>query len=53
MRMTNFLQRSGIETVNDLLHCTRAELSRIPNIAGKSIAQIIQALERLGFRSKS
>ncbi len=50
LRTVNFLQFSGIATVQDLLYCKPQELLRIPNFGTKSLRQIFQALERLGFR---
>lgn len=53
IRTVNYLQRAGIETVEDLLHCTPEELLRIPNFAGKSLRLTYQALARLGFQRRA
>jgi DNA-directed RNA polymerase subunit alpha len=49
VRTTNCLEERGIFTVNDLLHCTRAELLSISNFGEKTLEEVYKALERIGF----
>jgi DNA-directed RNA polymerase subunit alpha len=49
LRVVNYLQQRQLFTVNDLLHCRREELLRIPNFAGKTLEQVYRCLARLGF----
>jgi hypothetical protein len=49
VRVVNYLQHRQIFTINDLLHCTREELLRIPNFAAKTLDQVYRCLRRLGF----
>ena len=49
VRTTNCLEERGIFTVNDLLHCTRADLLSISNFGEKTLEEVYKALERIGF----
>lgn len=49
VRTTNCLDEQGIATVGDLLKCRRADLLNIPNFGEKTLEEVLQALERLGF----
>ena len=49
VRTTNCLEERGIFTVNDLLHCTRADLLSISNVGEKTLEEVYKALERIGF----
>lgn len=49
VRTTNCLDEQGITTVEDLLRCKRADLMSIPNFGEKTLEEVYQALERLGF----
>ncbi len=49
VRTTNCLEERGIFTVNDLLHCTRADLLSISNFGEKTLEEVYHALERIGF----
>ena len=53
VRTVNYLQQRSILTVNDLLHCTREELLRIPNFAVKTLEHVYRCLERLNFVRRS
>jgi len=53
LRTVNYLQQRGIQTVNELLHCTPAELLRIPNFGAKTLEQVYRCLARLGFIRRS
>jgi hypothetical protein len=48
-RTVNRLETRNILNVNDLLHCTRAELLKIPHLGERSLEEIYGALARLGF----
>lgn len=49
VRTTNCLEERGVFTVNDLLHCTREDLLSISNFGEKTLEEVYQALERVGF----
>lgn len=49
VRTTNCLEERGIFTVNDLLHCTRADLLSISNFGEKTLEEVYKALENIGF----
>ncbi len=49
VRTTNCLEDRGIFTVNDLLHCTRDDLLAISNFGEKTLEEVYQALECVGF----
>jgi len=49
VRTTNCLEERGIFTVNDLLHCTREDLLSISNFGEKTLEEVYQALEGIGF----
>ena len=50
VRTTNCLEERGIFTVDDLLHCTRDDLLNISNFGEKTLDEVYQALEEIGFR---
>jgi DNA-directed RNA polymerase subunit alpha len=49
VRTTNCLDDQGISTVGELLKCTRADLLSIPNFGEKTLEEVFNALEKLGF----
>lgn len=49
VRTTNCLEERGIFTVRDLLNCTRADLLDISNFGEKTLEEVYQALEGIGF----
>jgi len=49
VRTTNCLEERGIFTVNDLLHSTREDLLSISNFGEKTLEEVYQALEKIGF----
>ncbi len=53
VRTTNCLEEKGIFTVNDLLHSTRDDLLSISNFGEKTLEEVYQALERIGFYRKA
>ena len=50
VRTTNCLEERGIFTVNDLLHCTPADLLAISNFGEKTLEEVYASLEKIGFR---
>ena len=44
------LERAGIRTVRELLTRTQREVLAIPQIGPKTLAEIVEALERKGLR---
>ncbi|MFW6171244.1 MAG: DNA-directed RNA polymerase subunit alpha C-terminal domain-containing protein [Planctomycetota bacterium] len=53
VRTTNCLEERGIFTVEDLLHCTRAELLNISNFGEKTLEEVYDALAKIGFVRES
>lgn len=53
VRTTNCLEERGIFTVSDLLSCTRENLLAISNFGEKTLEEVYQALEGIGFYRKS
>lgn len=49
VRTTNCLEETGILTVRDLLHATPRRLLSISNFGEKTLEEVYQALEDLGF----
>ena len=49
VRTTNCLEERGIFTVGDLLHCTREDLLSISNFGEKTLEEVYQSLESIGF----
>lgn len=49
VRTTNCLEERGIFTVNDLLHCTPADLLSISNFGEKTLEEVYKSLEGVGF----
>ena len=49
VRTTNCLEERGIFTVRDLLHCDREDLLSISNFGEKTLEEVYQALEQIGF----
>lgn len=49
VRTTNCLEEKGVFTVNDLLHCTPADLLSISNFGEKTLEEVYKALEGVGF----
>jgi len=50
VRTTNCLEERGVFTVRDLLNCTRDDLLGITNFGEKTLEEVYQALEAIGFR---
>jgi DNA-directed RNA polymerase subunit alpha len=50
VRTTNCLEEKGIFTVRDLLNSTPDTLLSITNFGEKTLLEVYQALERIGFR---
>lgn len=53
VRTTNCLEERGIFTVNDLLQCKREDLLSISNFGEKTLEEVYNALEGVGFYRKS
>ena len=53
VRTTNCLEERGIFTVRDLLRSTREELLSISNFGEKTLDEVYQALEGIGFYRRS
>lgn len=49
VRTTNCLEETGILTVRDLLHATPKRLLKISNFGEKTLEEVYDALEQLGF----
>ena len=49
VRTTNCLDEQGVSTVADVLRCKRSDLLNIPNFGEKTLEEVFDALERLGF----
>ena len=49
VRTTNCLDEQGICTIGDLLACRREDLLQIANFGEKTLEDVYQALEKLGF----
>ena len=49
VRTTNCLEEKGIFTVRDLLHSNPETLLSISNFGEKTLEEVYQALERLGY----
>ena len=49
VRTTNCLEERGIFTVADLLNCTREDLLAITNFGEKTLKEVYEALEGVGF----
>lgn len=50
VRTTNCLEEKGIFTVRDLLNSTPDTLLSITNFGEKTLLEVYQALEKIGFR---
>lgn len=53
LRTTNCLEEQGIFTVQDLLNSTRNRLLSISNFGEKTLDEVYDALERIGFYRNS
>lgn len=53
LRTTNCLEEQGIFTVRDLLNSSRDRLLSISNFGEKTLNEVYDALERIGFYRKS
>lgn len=53
VRTTNCLEEKGIFTVRQLLNSTREDLLSISNFGEKTLEEVYQALERIGFARSS
>lgn len=49
VRTTNCLETTGILTVRDLLNATPEQLLAINNFGEKTLGEVYEALEKLGF----
>ena len=49
VRTTNCLDEQGICTIGDLLACRRDDLLQIANFGEKTLEDVYNALEKLGF----
>jgi len=49
VRTTNCLEERGIFTVRDLLNSTREDLLKISNFGEKTLEEVYQSLENIGF----
>ena len=49
VRTTNCLDDQGVSTVEELLKRSREDLLNIPNFGEKTLEEVLDALERLGF----
>jgi len=49
VRTTNCLEETGILTVRDLLHATPRRLLKISNFGEKTLEEVYDSLEQLGF----
>ena len=49
VRTTNCLDEQGIFTIGDLLACRREDLLQIANFGEKTLEDVFNALEKLGF----
>jgi DNA-directed RNA polymerase subunit alpha len=49
VRTTNCLEERGIFTVRDLLNCNRDDLLSISNFGEKTLEEVFEALEQIGF----
>lgn len=53
LRTTNCLEEQGIFTVRDLLNSSRERLLSISNFGEKTLNEVYDALERIGFYRES
>ncbi|MDO4570478.1 MAG: DNA-directed RNA polymerase subunit alpha C-terminal domain-containing protein [Planctomycetia bacterium] len=53
VRTTNCLESEGIFTVRDLLQSPPERLLKIANFGGKTLLEVYNALEKLGFKRAS
>ena len=49
VRTTNCLDEQGVCTIGDLLACRREDLLQIANFGEKTLEDVYEALEKLGF----
>lgn len=49
VRSFNCLKRAGINTVQDLISCTEADMMKVRNLGRKSLDEVIQKLENMGL----
>ncbi|WP_337527543.1 DNA-directed RNA polymerase subunit alpha C-terminal domain-containing protein, partial [Zhenhengia sp.] len=52
VRSFNCLKRAGINTVEDLTNKTEDEMMKVRNLGRKSLEEVFQKLEELGFALK-
>ena len=53
VRTTNCLEERGIFTVHDLLNCPPADLLDISNFGEKTLEEVYDALNKIGFERQS
>ncbi|MCL2173270.1 MAG: DNA-directed RNA polymerase subunit alpha, partial [Candidatus Bathyarchaeota archaeon] len=52
VRSLNCLKRAGIDTVEDLTKRTESDMIRVRNLGKKSLEEVVQKLQSLGFNLK-
>ena len=52
VRSFNCLKRAGIDTVEDLINRTEAEMIKVRNLGKKSLEEVVQKLHSLGLDLK-
>lgn len=52
VRSFNCLKRAGINTVEDLTNKTEEEMMKVRNLGRKSLEEVFQKLNELGFQLK-
>jgi DNA-directed RNA polymerase subunit alpha len=52
VRAFNCLKRAGINTVEDLINRTEEDMIKVRNLGKKSLEEVIQKLQSLGFELK-
>ena len=52
IRSQNCLRAEGINAITQLQRCTASRLLKIPNLGRKSLKEIIQAMDSLGYKLK-
>ena len=50
VRSFNCLKRAGINTVEDLISKTEEDMMRVRNLGRKSLEEVVEKLESLGYR---
>ena len=50
VRSFNCLKRAGINTVEDLINKSEAEMMKVRNLGRKSLEEVVAKLDSLGFK---